>query len=358
VGRPVGRASVARLPLRTRLTALYAALFAGTTAVVLAVAYGVLSRHLHRTLPDRLADPVLHRVVVQLVLVLVGTTLLAVALGWVAARRALRPIEDVTAAARRVSDDRLDERLALDGPRDEVRELADTFDAMLDRLAEGIGAQRRFVANASHELRTPLTAIRTEVDVTLTDPDASREELRAMGESVLAGADELDDLLEALLVLARGQRGVTRHEPVDLTDAARRAVADAPACPGITISVHPRTDDVLARGDAALLRRVAANLVDNAVRYNDDGGRVRIETARVAHDGGERATLRVVNTGPRVPAEDVARISEPFERLGRHGTGSGLGLSIVRTAVEAHGGTLRIEAPVTGGLDVTVSLPA
>jgi signal transduction histidine kinase len=222
------RPAAARLPLRVRLTALYAALFAGTTAVVLAVAYGVLSRHLHRTLPDPVADPILDRVVLQLVLVLVGTTLLAVVLGWVAARRALRPIEDVTAAARRVSDDRLDERLALDGPHDEVRELADTFDAMLDRLAEGIGAQRRFVANASHELRTPLTAIRTEVDVTLTDPDASREELRAMGESVLAGADELDDLLEALLVLARSQRGVARQGPVDLTDAARRACGSRP----------------------------------------------------------------------------------------------------------------------------------
>ncbi len=356
--RWVARSPMTRLPLRARLTALYATLFAGTTAVVLAVAYGVLSRHLHRTLPDPVADPILDRVVLQLVLVLLGTTLLAVVLGWVAARRALRPIEDVTAAARRVSDDRLDERLALDGPHDEVRELADTFDAMLDRLAEGIGAQRRFVANASHELRTPLTAIRTEVDVTLTDPDASREELRAMGESVLAGADELDDLLEALLVLARSQRGVARHGPVDLTDAARRAVADAPACPSLTISVHPRTDGVVARGDAALLRRVAANLVDNAVRYNADGGLVRIETARGRHEGRDWATLRVVNTGPRVPPEDVARISEPFERLGRHGSGSGLGLSIVRAAVEAHGGTTRIEAPATGGLDVTVSLPA
>lgn len=348
----------ARLRLRTRLTALYAALFAGTTAIVLAVAYGLLSRHLHRTLPDGLADPILDRVVLQLALVLVGTTLLAGVLGWVAARRALRPIEDVTAAARRVSDDRLDERLALDGPRDEVRELADTFDAMLDRLAEGIGAQRRFVANASHELRTPLTAIRTEVDVTLTDPDASPEELRAMGESVLAGADELDDLLEALLVLARGQRGVARQERVDLTDAARRAVGEAPASPSIAISVHPRTDDVVARGDGALLRRVAANLVDNAVRYNADGGQVRIETARATRDGRAWATLRVVNSGPRVLPEDVARISEPFERLGRHGSGSGLGLSIVRAAVDAHGGTTRIEAPATGGLDVTVSLPA
>jgi signal transduction histidine kinase len=349
---PVRRAPP-RLPLRVRLTALYAVLFAASTAVVLAVAYGLLSDHLHRTLRDGLADPILRRVALQLVLVLVGTTLLAVAIGWVAARRALRPIGEVTAAARRVSDDRLDDRIALGGPDDEVRELADTFDAMLDRLAEGVGAQRRFVQNASHELRTPLTAIRTEVDVTLDDPDAGVAELRAMGERVLAGADELDDLLEGLLVLARSRRGIDRREEVDLTAAARRAVAAAPACPGLTVSVHERSPRVVVRGDGALLGRVAANLVDNAVRYNHDGGWVRVETTATA--GG--ATLRVVNSGPRVPEQDVARISEPFERLGRHGTGSGLGLSIVHAVVGAHGGTARVQAPETGGLDVTVTLP-
>jgi signal transduction histidine kinase len=348
---------VRRLPLRARLTALYAALFAGSTLVVLAVAYGLLGDHLRGTLPDRLADPILDRVALQLVLVLVGTTLLAVALGWVAASRALRPIGDVTAAARRVSDDRLDERLALDGPQDEVRELADTFDAMLDRLSEGLQAQRRFVANASHELRTPLTAIRTEVDVTLADPAASTAELRAMGERVLAGADELDDLLEGLLVLARSRRAVDRHEDVDLTAAAREAVAAAPACPTLELSVHPRTPAARAWGDGTLIWRVAANLVDNAVRYNQDGGWVRVETAEGERGGRPWATLRVANSGPRVPADDVERIVEPFERLGRHGTGSGLGLSIVRAVVDAHGGTTRIDAPESGGLDVTVGLP-
>ncbi|MEV4419859.1 HAMP domain-containing sensor histidine kinase [Patulibacter sp. NPDC049589] len=351
------RPRVPRLPLRARLTALYATLFAASTLVVLVVAYGLLSGHLHRTLSDRLADPILDRVALQLVLVLVGTTLLAIALGWVAARRALRPIGRVTAAARRVSDERLDERLALDGPHDEVRELADTFDAMLDRLSAGMLAQRRFVQNASHELRTPLTAIRTEVDVTLADPDATDAELRAMGERVLAGADELDDLLEGLLVLARSRRGVDRHEDVDLTATARAAVAEAPACPTLQLSVHPRTPAARAWGDGTMLGRVAINLVDNAVRYNEDGGWVRVETAEGERDGRPWATLRVANSGPRVPAADIARIVEPFERLGRHGTGSGLGLSIVRAVVDAHGGSTRIEAPETGGLDVTVSLP-
>lgn len=353
----MARARAPRLTLRARLTALYAALFAASTLVVLAVAYGLLGDHLRRTLPDALADPILDRVALQLALVLVGTTLLAVALGWVAATRALRPIGRVTATARRVSEDRLDERLALEGPDDEVRELADTFDAMLDRLSEGLQAQRRFVANASHELRTPLTAIRTEVDVTLADPDATPAELRAMGERVMAGADELDDLLEGLLVLARSRRGVDRHEDVDLTATARAAVAAAPACPTLELSVHPRTPRVRAWGDGTMLGRVAVNLVDNAVRYNEDGGWVRVETAETQQGGRTWATLRVANSGPRVPSGDVERIVEPFERLGRHGTGSGLGLSIVRAVVDAHGGTTRIEARETGGLDVTVAVP-
>jgi signal transduction histidine kinase len=352
-----GPSPLGRLPLRARLTALYAALFAASTLVVLAVAYGLLGGHLHRTLPDRLVGPIMDRIALQLGLVLLGTTLLAIALGWVAATRALRPIGEVTATARRVSDDRLDERLALGGPHDEVRELADTFDAMLDRLSASLQAQRRFVQNASHELRTPLTAIRTEVDVTLTDPDATPAELRAMGERVLAGTDELDDLLEGLLVLARSRRGVDRHEDVDLLAAARAAVAEAPACPALEVSVHPRTRSARAWGDGTMLGRVAANLVDNAVRYNEDGGWVRVETAEAERGGRRWATLRVVNSGPRVPPEDVERIVEPFERLGRHGTGSGLGLSIVRAVVDAHGGSTRIEAPESGGLDVTVSLP-
>ncbi|WP_210495503.1 HAMP domain-containing sensor histidine kinase [Patulibacter sp. SYSU D01012] len=347
-----------RLPLRGRLTALYAGLFAASTLLVLVVAYELLGGHLRRTLPARLADPIQHRVGVQLLLVLVGTTLLAVALGWLAAGRALRPIGAVTAAARRVSEERLDERLRLDGPDDEVRELADTFDAMLDRLAASLGAQRRFVANASHELRTPLTAIRTEVDVTLADPDATVAELRAMGERVLAGTDELEALLEALLTLARSQRGPDRREPVDLTAAARRAVAAAPACPGLTLTVHARSEQAVAAGDPALLGRVAANLVDNAVRYNADGGWVRVETA-AEHVGGHAwAVLTVANSGPVVPPGDVDRLVEPFERLGRHGRGSGLGLSIVRAVADAHGGTLTLVAPPEGGLRVTVRLPA
>lgn len=347
-----------RWPLRARLTALYTALFTASSAVVLLITYSLLDGHVSRTLPGRLADPILDEIALQLVFVLVGTTLLAAAIGWVAARRALRPIHAVTAAARRVSDERLDERLALDGPEDEVRELADTFDAMLDRLATGLSAQRRFVANAGHELRTPLTAIRTEVDVTLDDPGADVAELRRMGERVLAGADELNDLLDGLLVLARSQRGIDRRTAVELGDAVRRVADELPVPDDRTVTIDPVARPVEVWGDAVLLRRVIANLIDNGLRYNHAGGVVRVGVEVTTGDQ-RWATLRVTNSGPVVAPEDVARLTEPFERLGRHGGGgSGLGLSIVQAVVQAHGGELAITAPTTGGLVVEVRLPA
>jgi signal transduction histidine kinase len=348
-----------RWPLRARLTALYTALFTASSAVVLVIAYGLIDGHVSRTLPARLADPILDEIALQLVFVLVGTTLLAAAIGWVAARRALRPIHAVTAAARRVSDERLDERLALSGPRDEVRELADTFDAMLERLDTSLTAQRRFVANAGHELRTPLTAIRTEVDVTLDDPDADAGELRRMGERVLTGTDELNDLLDGLLVLARSQRGIDRRSAVELGATVRRAVDEQPIPPDLDVTIDPPDRPVEVWGDAALLRRVVANLVDNGLRYNRPDGWVRV-TVGADGEGTERAvTLRVSNSGPVIAPGDVARLTEPFERLGRHGGGgSGLGLSIVQAIVRAHGGTLSIAAPSSGGLVVDVRLPA
>jgi signal transduction histidine kinase len=348
-----------RWPLRTRLTALYTGLFAASTAVVLVIAYGLIDGHVSRTLPARLAGPILDEIAVQLVLVLVGTSLLAAAIGWVAARRALRPIHAVTAAARRVTDERLDERLALDGPDDEVRELADTFDAMLERLETSLTAQRRFVANAGHELRTPLTAIRAEVEVTLDDPDADRDELRRMGAHVLEATDDLTGLLDGLLVLARSQRGIDQRTAVELGATIGRAIGDLAAPDDRTIEAEPPSRPVEVWGDPLLLRRVVANLVDNGLRYNHPGGWVRVAIERGTTGGRSTATLRVANSGPVVAAEDVPRLTEPFERLGRHGDGgSGLGLSIVEAVVRAHGGTLAIEAPPSGGLVVAVTLPA
>jgi len=328
--------------VRVRLTALYGALFAGSVAALMAVSYLLMDGHLHRTLAPDAADAALAELATQYGLALAGSTLIALALGWAMAGRVLAPLKTIVATARRVSEARLDERIALAGPRDELRELAETVDAMLDRLGDAFEAQRRFVANASHELRAPLTVIRTEADVTLADPAASTRELRAMGEAVLEATDRTDALLEALLALARSQRGLLRRERVDLAGFVRGAAAG---------DVRPAPVD----GDPALLERLAGNLLENARRYNRPGGGVAVATGL---HGGE-AVLRVANDGPPLDPEVVARLAEPFERGGRFGGGgAGLGLSIVRSVAEAHGGTLTLAARPEGGLLATVRLPA
>ncbi len=346
-----------RVALRTRLVAIFVVVFALSTAAVLAVSYVLIAQQVRGTIPRRLADPILSQLAWKYVLALVGATLLASGLGWLAARRLLAPIADITRAARHASEDRLNERIALEGPDDELRELADTFDAMLDRFQESIEAQRRFIANASHELRSPLTAIRTEADVTLADPDATIAELRRMGERVLEGADELDELLAALMVLARSQRGLLTSTALDLSDVAALAVGDlkrSADVAGVTIEVEAEPTPVV--GDPALLRRLVANLVDNAIRYNREGGSVWVKVE--SGPRGDAAVVRVTNTGLRVPTDDVDRLLQPFERLGRHGTGSGLGLSIVQAVTEAHAGAVKLCARDGGGLEVTVTLPA
>ncbi|MBJ7471199.1 MAG: HAMP domain-containing histidine kinase [Solirubrobacteraceae bacterium] len=346
-----------RVALRTRLVAIFAAVFAVSTAAVLLVSYVLIADQVRGTIPRSLADPILSQLAWKYVLALIGTVLIASGLGWVAAKRLLAPLSDITAAARRASEDRLNERLALDGPEDELRELADTFDAMLDRFQESIEAQRRFIANASHELRSPLTAIRTEADVTLADPDATIADLRRMGERVLEGADELDELLAALMLLARSQRGLLTKAQLDLADVAGLAVGDlrrAAEVAGVAIEVDATATPVA--GDPALLRRLVANLVDNAVRYNRAGGTIWVSVNPGPR--GDEAVVRVSNTGLRVPTDDVERLLQPFERLGRHGSGSGLGLSIVQAVAEAHAGSVELATREGGGLDVTVTLPA
>ena len=345
--------------MRARLTALYAALFGVAGALLLGISYWLVARHFHRTLPDGLADATLRELRGQYALALVGTLLVAVALGWVVAGRILRPLADITATARRVSQDRLDERIALQGPHDELRELADTFDAMLDRLAAGFAAQKRFVANASHELRTPLTVLRAEVDVTLADPDAGVGELRAMGETVREATIETEQLLESLLMLARSEAGVERRAPVDLLRSARRAIEQR-AGEALEHEVQLRyagpAQRLVVDGDPQLLDRLVANLVDNAVRHNVEGGwatvELREETGRPAS-----ALLTVSNGGRPVPAEAAARLLEPFQRLARRGDGppgAGLGLSIVRSVAVAHGGGIEVRARPGGGLEVAV----
>ena len=298
-----------RVGVRTRLTALYASLLTGSTAVLLMLSWWLMDRHLHRTLPPGLADEAGQTLALQYLLAFVGICVLAVALGWWMAGRALQPLES------------------------------------------SLDAQRRFVANASHELRSPLTVIRTEAEVTLADPDASAEEFRRMGRVVLEATDRTEALLDGLMVLARSQRGLLRSDPVDVRAVARRAAASAMAAAraaGVRIEVEA-DGAATVPGDEPLVERLVANLVDNGVRYNEPGGWVVVRAAGAA--------VEVENSGPVVPEDAVERLTEPFERVdrARDSRGTGLGLSIVRAVAEAHGARLAITARREGGLLVRVA---
>jgi signal transduction histidine kinase len=285
--------------------------------------------------------------------------LAAALVSWVLVRRVLRPLHDVTATARRLSAESLDARIGVTGPRDEVAELAATFDAMLDRLQAAFDAQRRFVANASHELRTPLAVLRTEVDVTLADPDADVAELRRMGEVIRDATRRAEHLVAGLLLLARTEAAESvPAEPVDLAQTVPAAL-DAVRAEARDRGLRVRTDlaPAAVTGDPALLGRVAGNLVENAVRHNVEGGWLAVRTAS-DRAGGGHAVLTVSSSGPVVAPGTVAELFEPFRRgAGRTGSGTGLGLSIVRAVARAHGGRAVAEPVEGGGLAVTVELP-
>lgn len=293
----------------------------------------------------------LQTLAVDALIALAVLTLVSGVIGWVVAGRILRPVKRITDAARAAGEGDLSARLALDGPHDELRELADTFDDMLDRLQAAFVSQKRFIANASHELRTPLTVIRTAVDVVLARTSPSIGELRRMGEDVRDETDRADALIDALLTLARSDAIVHSAGPVALGDIVRMAVERIRA-EDMTIAVATAPGEV--DGDPSLLGRLVANLVDNAVRYNERGGTVRVSVA----EDEMHVMLRVVNSGPPVPPGEVARLFEPFTRLDdRTGDGFGLGLSIVQSIAHAHAATVETVAPPTGGLDITVTFP-
>jgi signal transduction histidine kinase len=280
-------------------------------------------------------------------------------LSWVLIGRTLRPLSTLTRTARALSESSLDQRIRLTGPRDEVADLADTFDDMLGRLQAAFEAERRFNANASHELRTPLAVIRTEVEVTMADPQADIADLRRMGEVVLEATDGANRLLTSLLLLARTQaRGVAVHQPVDLAELiepALSAVAAELIARDLTVTVDAAP--AVVRGDPALLKRLVGNLVENAVRHNTPAGWISIRTGTDAAAG----ILEVGSTGPVIDPQAVAQLFEPFRqgqraRTGQRGTG--LGLSIVRAVVAAHDGTVGAVPVPGGGLLVTVRLAA
>jgi len=291
----------------------------------------------------------------------------AAALGWFVAGRALRPLRRITESARRISATNLHERLAIEGPDDDVRELADMIDGLFARLDASLHAQRQFVANASHELRTPLARSQTLLEVALRNPGASTGSLRAACERALAAGAEQDRLIEALLTLARGQRGLAQREPVDLAAITRDVLAGRGAqvaARGLSMEVTLKPG--LLGGDAALVERAVANLTDNALRHNVPGGTVWITAG--SDDG--RAFLTVANTGEEIPPEAVDRLLLPFQRGGEAGDayrarprsrpddGLGLGLSIVAAIATAHAADLTVTPRLTGGgLTVRLMFP-
>ncbi len=310
---------------------------------------------------DQLRREALASLLKQGLLALLVVGAMGVALSYALAGRVLRPLQDITTAAQRLSVERLDARIDLGGPPDELKQLADTFDAMLARLERSFEAQRRFVADASHELRTPLAVMRTEVDVALADPHADAEELRAAAEVVRDATIRADRLVDSLLLLARSDRlsvdGLPLRERVELPDVARTALSAVAAeaqAKHLQVASGLAPSGVL--GDRGLLERLAGNLVENAVRHNVEGGWLRVDTGTV----GGRARLSVESSGPVVDPDEVGHLFEPFRRSGTARTartGAGLGLAIVRAVAQVHGGTATATARPSGGLTVTVDLP-
>jgi len=378
--------------IRLRLALVYAVVLVGTCTVLLGLNYVMLYRSLYTNIqapsPEEMAawaavavhdeafeekfssfqqqQATIARLRADLLLGTAGasaialavTALLGLGVSWFVAGRMLRPLRSLTAATRRISQDRLHERIALDGPHDELKELADNFDEMVARLEASFNSQRRFVAHAAHELRTPLAIVRTGAEVQLAKRQATPEQWRAMAHRALAATGRAERMLDGLLALARSDSGAIAGEAHDLAVAAAGALSDADdeaERAKLTITTDLRPAPVT--GDPALLDRLLSNLVDNAVRHNHPGGWVEVVTGR----GDRQAVVTVRNSGGPVPRDEVDRLFEPWQRLTSQritGAGStGLGLAIVRSIVDAHGGIILAVPNSGGGLTVTVALP-
>jgi signal transduction histidine kinase len=349
--------------LRVRLAVLYACLLLGSGFVLLVIAdlplttFGRVQEHTAggRSGPARsITDlpEVVHYSAVGLAVLAVAS----VALGWLVADRALRPLRVITSAAHAVSASSLDERLSLVGGYEEFRELGDTLNGLFARLEAAFESQRHFVANASHELRTPLTAERTVLQVALADPAASTESLRAACQQVLQLGEQQERLVNALLTLATGQSGLRHRETFDLAAVTSRVVASRqPDADRRGVRVAASLGPAIVTGDPALAESLVANLVDNAVRHNMPDGHVHVTTG--THSG--RPWLFASNSGPVVPPGELGRLLEPFQQLDgertRHDGGHGLGMAIVAAVAKAHAADLAVRARPEGGLDVTVT---
>jgi signal transduction histidine kinase len=301
----------------------------------------------------------LHQLEIWSGIALAIMAVISAGLGWLVAGRVLRPLRTITVTTQQISEANLHERLAMSGPRDELRKLADTIDGLLERLEGAFDAQRRFVANASHELRTPLTAARALLEMVLSDPHATVETYRQTCRQALEENEEQEQLINALLALAQGERGIERREPIDLaalTGEVLTAHELEVAAHGLTVeaSLAP----IMIAGDRRLIERLVTNLVENAIRHNVPNGQIQV---RVQARGGQ-PMLAITNTGPQVPAEDVERLLLPFQRLTQdrigHRDGLGLGLSIVAAIAHAHDAALDVRPGEQGGLSVEVRFTA
>ena len=296
---------------------------------------------------------------VQSLIALSGMAVAAMALGWFVAGRVLHPLKTITATARRLSEQNLHERISMQGPRDELRELADTLDDMLRRLEAAFESQRNFVSNASHELLTPLSIVRAELDVTLADPKVSRSELLAMANTVRNATERSERLIQRLLALAQSERGVATKSQFGIDELVRDATAELdPLAQRAGVYVVSDLEEALVWGDRVLLERLVGNLIENAILHNRSGGEARIRTG--AENGW--SVLRVDNDGSEIiPTDAVARFFEPFARAGsdriQHREGFGLGLSIVRSVAQAHSAVVDAVPRPDGGLSITVTFP-
>jgi signal transduction histidine kinase len=313
-----------------------------------------------RALAEQQHTNELHQLLEQSGIALLIMAALSIGVGWFAAGRVLRPLRTINERARQISASSLHRRLSISGPDDELSRLARTFDDLLGRLETSFAAQRQFVANASHELRTPLARARTVAEVALDDPDATVDTLRASHRRVIAAGEQQERLIEALLTLARSERGLDVREPVDLAMVAAELLeARAPEAGRAGVTVHALLEPAATAGNPQLVERLVVNLIDNALRYNVPHGRIDVRTTMGEH--GE-AALSIANSGPIVPPGEVERLTRPFERLGAartdHSDGVGLGLSIVAAIAGAHDATLTTRARRGGGLEVTVGFPA
>jgi signal transduction histidine kinase len=388
-----------RRTVRLRLTAMFAILFVVAGAALLAIASGLVvgrstsqavpagpaaasqdlqsqlsaARHQIHELEAQLqssgpqGQPSLsHELFLSSLIALGIMAVVAAVLGWVLAGRALRPLRVITATARRISEDSLDERLAFGGPQDELKDLADTIDGLLERLESAFAAQRRFVANASHELRTPLATLRASLDVAMAKPEPPPVQTVLLASRLRTELDRIDELLEGFLVLARAQHGaLPDRATVSLSDLAAAALAvrsSAIAARGLTVHADVSPGAAWVAGSQALVSRMVDNVIDNAIVHNEPGGWISV----AASADGRCVSVVVTNGGPVLTQEQVTQLAQPFRRLGPDGTstgriasggGSGLGLSIVAAITAAHGGSLDLSARPGGGLRVVITLP-